>query len=108
MTRVAGRGVESHAPLRRLDSERAVSAPNGNESDLDRRMARLAAERGGLFEKAGERSGLSASEQQRLKVVERELDECFLARRQQRALHDARRFDRDLPILRTAPRKPDS
>ncbi len=82
-----------------------MSPSSGRVSDLDRRMERLATERGVLFEKAGARNGLTGAEQQRLKVVERELDECFLARRQQRALHDARRFDRDLPISRSASRQ---
>jgi hypothetical protein len=63
-------------------------------------MTRLAAERGSLFEKAGSNFGLSASDQQRLTTIERELDECFLARRRNRAATDARRFDRDLPISR--------
>ena len=102
----ADRVKECDEALRRRDWHRAMSASSGGRSDLDGRMARLAAERGVLFEKAGVRNGLSDAEQQRLKAVERELDECFLARRQQRALQDARRFDRDLPILRAASRKP--
>jgi hypothetical protein len=100
-----GRVEERDEALRRLDSDRAMSASSDRASDLDRRMERLATERGVLFEKAGGRNGLSDADQQRLKVVERELDECFLARRQQRALHDARRFDRDLPIPRSPSRQ---
>ena len=72
------------------------------ERELDRRMTRLAMERTTLFEKAGGNAGLSATQQQRLSAIERELDECFLARRRERALHDARRFDRDTPIIRRA------
>jgi Protein of unknown function (DUF2630) len=78
-----------------------MSAPSGrNEAELDRLMTRLASERGVLFDKAGATLGLSDTEQQRLKVVERELDECFLERRRRRAVRDAHRFDRDTPIAR--------
>jgi hypothetical protein len=78
------------------------TAPRPGDTELDRRMTRLADERGALFEKAGTSAGLSATEQTRLKAVERELDECFLARRQQRAQVDARRFDRDTFSIRRA------
>jgi tRNA 2-selenouridine synthase SelU len=70
------------------------------EPDLDRRMARLAVERGTLFDKAGASFGLTAKDQERLKAIEQELDACFLERRQQRALTDARRFDRESPFPR--------
>ena len=75
-------------------------ASRAKQRELDRHMTRLAEERGALFDKAGSLSGLSESEQHRLKSVERELDECFLARRRQRAQHDARRFDTELPVAR--------
>jgi hypothetical protein len=61
---------------------------------LDRRLNRLAAERSTLFAKAGTDAGLSSSDRQRLKDIERELDDCFSLRRQQRAARDARRFSR--------------
>jgi hypothetical protein len=61
---------------------------------LDGRVNRLAAERSALFRKSGATLGLSNSEQVRLKAIERELDECFALRRQQRAARDARRFSR--------------
>jgi hypothetical protein len=78
-----------------------MSAPSGgNGSDLDRLMTRLATERGVLFDKAGASFGLSDVDHQRLKEIERELDECFLERRRKRAVRDARRFDRDAPIPR--------
>jgi hypothetical protein len=68
-------------------------------------MTRLAEERGALFDKAGSNFGLSIGDQARLKSIERELDECFLARRRQRAKQDARRFEADPPIIhRPAPR----
>ena len=65
---------------------------------LERNINRLAVERGALFDKAGATLGLSAAEQTRLSSIERELDECFLARRRLRAERDARRFDGDLPF----------
>jgi hypothetical protein len=56
---------------------------------------RLAAERGALFARASANFGWSKSEKERLVEVERELDECFVLRRSQRATRDARRFSRD-------------
>jgi hypothetical protein len=84
-----------------------MSAPSGgNEPDLDGTMTRLAIERGVLFNKACASFGLSAADQQRLGVIERELDECFLERRRKRAVRDADRFDRETPIPRgTAPHR---
>jgi hypothetical protein len=67
-------------------------------SGLERNINRLAVERGALFDKAGATFGLSAVDQLRLTGIERELDECFLARRRLRAERDARRFDGDLPF----------
>jgi hypothetical protein len=70
-----------------------MSADAGaHAAGLDRRLNRLATERTTLFAKAGTGAGLSKSEQQRLKDIERELDGCFALRRQQRADRDARRF----------------
>jgi hypothetical protein len=74
-------------------ADRALDAPG-----LERNINRLAVERGALFDKAGATLGLSAVDQQRLSSIERELDECFLARRRLRAERDARRFDGDLPF----------
>jgi hypothetical protein len=82
-----------------------TTAVSGDDLPLDRRMARLAAERGALFGKAGSNFGLSGSDQQRLKMVERELDECFDARRRQRAASNARRFDRESPVRRPTPNR---
>jgi hypothetical protein len=77
-----------------------TAGPLGSVTELDRRMTRLATERGALFEKAGVSLGLSEAEQQRLKVIERALDECFIERRRERAERDARRFGRDAPFIR--------
>jgi hypothetical protein len=59
---------------------------------LERRVKELTAERTALFEKASIGSGLSARDQQRLHAIERELDECFIARRRQRAARELHRF----------------
>jgi hypothetical protein len=75
-------------------------------ASLERQVNRLASERGALFDRAGSNFGLSNVEQQRLGTIERELDECFLARRRLRAERDARRFDRDRPLLPRPARRP--
>jgi hypothetical protein len=72
-----------------VKAEESIDAPG-----LDGRVNRLAAERTTLFRKAGTTSGLSDPERARLKAIERELDDCFTLRRQQRAARDARRFSR--------------
>jgi hypothetical protein len=69
-------------------------------SGLERNINRLAVERGALFDRAGTSFGLSTADQQRLGSIERELDECFVARRRLRAERDARRFDSGLPFRR--------
>ena len=72
----------------------------GEGARLEREVNRLANERTALFDKAGARFGLSHVDQRRLNAIERELDECFLARRRLRANRDADRFDRDQPTIR--------
>jgi hypothetical protein len=74
---------------------KGLDAPN-----LERTINRLAVERGALFDKAGASFGLTVVEQQRLNTVERELDECFLARRRLRADRDSRRFDGGMTFRR--------
>jgi hypothetical protein len=66
--------------------------PVNQGSDLARRVSRLAAERATLFDRAGTSFGLSDADKARLRLVEQQLDECFLARRAQRAERNARRF----------------
>jgi hypothetical protein len=73
-----------------------------NASNLERSIERLTDERGALFDRAGAAFGLSAPDQQRLSTIERELDECFLARRRLRAERDARRFDAGMGFRRQA------
>jgi hypothetical protein len=77
-----------------------VSATAANAADIARQVKKLASERGALFDKAGTTFGLSDADQARLRAVEQELDECFLARRQQRAVRDAVRFDNDERLIR--------
>jgi hypothetical protein len=69
-------------------------APDGpaDGASLEKQIGRLANERGALFDKSGVSFGLSGLDQERLGTIERELDECFLARRRLRADRDARRF----------------
>ena len=81
-----------------------MSKPNpeqaGDGARLERQVTRLVKERSALFDKAGASHGLSDIDQQRLVTIERELDECFVARRRLRADRDAQRFDRDRPFIR--------
>jgi len=84
------------------------SEDRGSErAALERRVARLAADRTTLFRAANARGGLSAEEQQRLMLTERELDECYNALRRDRAQRESRRFVRDSPMgrLSTEPRR---
>ena len=68
-----------------------------NSRGLDGQVNRLAAERAALFKKAGTiLGGLSDPDRLRIKAIERELDDCFALRRQQRAARDAHRFSRRL------------
>jgi hypothetical protein len=85
-------------------NERRVDKAH-DASDLERTINRLAVERGTLFDQAGASFGLTAVQQQRLSVVERELDECFLARRRLRAERDSRRFDAGMPFRRSLRRE---
>ena len=63
---------------------------NTDRSSIERNVARLASERTTLFNRSGSSFGLSVVDQNRLKVVERELDESF-----RRAARDARGSRRD-------------
>src|SRR5262249_51882079 len=77
-----------------------ASRANDDRAKLERQLARLANERSALFDKASANAGLARADRERLQTVERELDECFVARRTQRAALDAQRFDREQPFLR--------
>ena len=75
---------------------------NNDRGSLERNVARLASERTDLFTRSGSSFGLSPADQNRLKVVERELDECFGSLREMRAVRDATRFSREDPVVRRA------
>jgi hypothetical protein len=64
------------------------------------RVEQLAAERQSLFGAAGANAGRTAAVQARLDEIERELDECFLAVRSERAARDAERFTNEDLVLR--------
>ncbi len=70
--------------------------------NIERNLNRLANERTALFTRSGQSFGLTPADQNRLKVVERELDECFGALREIRAVRDATRFSREDPVVRRA------
>jgi hypothetical protein len=76
-----------------------MSVDRGN---LERNVSRLANERTALFTRSGQAFGLTPADQNRLKVVERELDECFGSLREMRAVRDATRFSREDPVVRRA------
>jgi hypothetical protein len=77
-----------------------ISGTDNDPAKIERRLAGLAIERSALFDRANANGRLTPAEQTRLHAVERELDECFLARRVSRAARDAQRFDRDRPFIR--------
>jgi hypothetical protein len=75
---------------------------NVDRGSIERSVTRLASERSILFTRSGTSFGLSVVDQNRLRVVERELDECFGALREMRAVRDATRFSREDPVVRRA------
>ncbi len=75
---------------------------NADRGNIERNVNRLAIERTALFTRSGTSFGLSPADQTRLKTVERELDECFGALREMRAVRDATRFSREDPVVRRA------
>jgi hypothetical protein len=66
-----------------------------DKASISKRVSRLANERTALFTHAGASTGRSAAAQTRLVAIERELDECYMALRTQRAARDARRFSHE-------------
>ena len=75
---------------------------NTDRAGIERNLARLASERTSLFNRSGHSFGLSPVEQNRLRAIERELDESFGALREMRAVRDASRFSREDPVVRRA------
>lgn len=74
--------------------------PQPDKRALARQLASLTTERTALFARAGRDAGLTKVEHSRLAAVEREIDECYILIRQQRAERDARRFTNEGLILR--------
>ena len=87
------------AGLERVLAGTTMDDARDGQLSLDRRLNRLASERTALFDKARVNFGLCVADQGRLHSIERELDECFLARRAIRAALDAQRFDRGHPFF---------
>jgi hypothetical protein len=77
-----------------------MSDRSDEKTNPARRVERLAAERLALFGAAGANAGRTAVMQSRLTAIERELDECYLAVREQRAARDAARFTQEDRLLR--------
>lgn len=73
-----------------------------DRGSVERNVARLASERTALFSRSGHSFGLSSNDQSRLRVIERELDECFASLRKLRAARDVTRFAREDPVVRRA------
>jgi len=63
-------------------------------------IERISKERTTIFAKERTDAGLSDQDRQRLKAIERELDEAYDALRRERAVHTARRFDHESNLLR--------
>jgi hypothetical protein len=73
-----------------------TTEPSPDKGALARELTRLTTERTTLFAIAGTHAGLSKEQHARLGLVERQIDECFLRVRQQRAAQDARRFTNEV------------
>jgi hypothetical protein len=78
--------------------------PDGTSPE--RRLARLADERSVLFARAGTASGLSKDDHARLGAVERQIDECYLEIRRNRAARDAHRFTAEQHVIRRGLKPP--
>ena len=68
---------------------------SAGRAELERDVARLASERTALFSRSSHSFGLSAADTVQLHAIERELDECFTAIREIRALGNLTRFARE-------------
>jgi hypothetical protein len=77
-----------------------MSERTDDKTSPARRVERLASERMALLKSAGANSGRTPVAQARLTAVERELDEAFIAVREQRAVRDAARFTNEDRLLR--------
>jgi hypothetical protein len=80
--------------------------PSRDGVSAERRLARLADERTTLFARAGTVNGLSKDDHARLGAIERQIDECFLEIRRNRAARDADRFTAETHVIRRGLRPP--
>jgi hypothetical protein len=71
-----------------------------------RKVEKLVSERQELFGAAGANAIRTAAVQARLNAIEQELDECFHAVREARAVQDAERFTNEDLLLRRGLRRP--
>jgi hypothetical protein len=76
--------------------------PPRDKATLSRELSRLANERTALFALAGVSTGLSKEQHSKLALVERQIDECFLQIRRQRAAKEAHRFTNEGLVVRPA------
>ena len=82
------------------DEGNAMSQRSDDKANNARKVEKLASERMALFGAAGANAGRTAAVQARLTAIEQELDECFHAVREQRAVRDAERFTNEDLLLR--------
>lgn len=80
---------------------------SGSEwKSLKQRIERLTTERSVLFTRVQQDSPRAADDRSRLKVIEREMDECFAALRRLQAARDVDRFSQYGVPRRPFPRTP--
>jgi hypothetical protein len=93
----------AYSPLPRTASESETCVNHDDRAELGRRIEKLSEERVRLFARAGVNMSTAelAADATRLKAIERELDECFMALRRSRATRDARRFGAEDRFLRS-------
>ena len=77
-----------------------MSERSDDKANNARKVEKLASERQALFGAAGANAGRTAAVQARLNAIEQELDACFHAVREQRAVRDAERFTNEDLLLR--------
>ena len=74
--------------------------------EVKRRIEQLSTERISLFAHAHCDANAVAVDRVRLKAIERELDECYVAVRSERARRDAKRFIAEEPVSRARMARP--
>jgi hypothetical protein len=83
------------------EGSRMTNEVHHDKAALERQLTRLTTERTALFAQAGTLTGgLSKEDQSRLTSVERQIDECYLEIRRDRAAREARRFTAEGLMIR--------